>query len=54
MELRAPAEGAHALAELRLDEGVDDDCRAPFHPLSTASCRSATVSTRGCLISTKS
>ncbi len=33
MELRLPAQRAHRLAELGLDERVDDDRLPPFHPL---------------------
>ena len=33
VELRAAAEGAHRLAQLGLDERVDDDGRAPLHPV---------------------
>ena len=33
METRAAAEGAHRLAELGLDEGVDDDGRPAAHPV---------------------
>ena len=33
VELRPPAERAHRLAELRLDERVDDDRRTALHPV---------------------
>ena len=33
MQLRLPAERAHRVAQLRLDEGEDDDRRAALHPL---------------------
>ena len=33
VELRAAAERAHRLAQLGLDERVDDDRRAPLHPV---------------------